>query len=212
MPILIELDPISEEKSINILKRQNGYLLIQSRRLRFLDMIKFTGKISLRALLSTYTDTSKSHFPYDSAKTIQDLKKPLPAYEDFRDSFCQNENALDRDYSRYNQLLGEGMSEQKALKLLNLKKPPTSGRQIYEELLSEWKENDLRTLGDVMEYYCRGDVVNLLKYAETFFEKIWIKYKLLPARELVSLPQMSLLIAEKNRLKQDYKVCLYILY
>ena len=145
-PALIRMD--SEKRKINILKRGQNYLLIESDRLRFIDMMNFCGNQSLRSILAKYTpEESKGYFPYEAARGLEDLDGPTPSYEDFEERFAGG-NALEKPRRVYEDLLNGGLDPDSALRRLNLKEPPKTGPEIYADLRRTYRELNLRTLGE----------------------------------------------------------------
>jgi len=177
----------------------NTYPTISSGNLIFLDQIKYLGApTSLRNYLRTYNLEAKSYFPYQLLTSLDDLKIPISeiSYEKFMDILCGNKNLLDRDWREYQFLIEKyGLSEEKALKKLNLDKKPDPGLIVYQKLIEEWRGERLTNLGEILKFYLRFDLVPLLKAVQENL-KLFRLFDQNPY-EMVSVASLSLPIALK---------------
>lgn len=80
---------------------------------------------------------------------------------------------LDEDHQRYSAFKKKysELSEQNLLAKLKLDRVPKTGKTIFNELVQTWRQGDLRTLKDILEYYIKADVVPLLQIIIKMAEK-----------------------------------------
>ena len=162
--------------NVRIIKKGTTYMLVQSPRLRFVDVLQFLGcKCSLREYLRSYQISvkekdeeklAKQYFCYNYLKP-ETLYNPLVQiqYEHFYDSLS-NQNVLDEDYQHYIHLTERnGKSKDDALQIMKLKEVPPTGRQRFDQLQERWRREGLRNLKDLVISYGMSDVQPLLKAA-----------------------------------------------
>lgn len=76
----------------------------------------------------------------------------------------KNGNVLEEEYTRYRKLIEiDKYSESVALKKMNLKQKPLTGRENYEKLRAIWEEQNMQTMCDYLMYYNNLDVLPFCK-------------------------------------------------
>ena len=86
----------------------------------------------------------------------------LPPYDAFF-SKLRNVNPLEKDYSDYQNLLGNELKTEEALSIMKLSKPPPSGEENYQYLLDLWNHENMCTFKDFLRWYNNKDVVPTLE-------------------------------------------------
>lgn len=184
--------------------------MLQSKRLRFVDLLKYLGsKTSLHDYLHDFTalcdiEGGKYVFPYSKMADMQTMKsEPLPVYDDF-DDFLAGGNSLDVPYSKFQNELNKGYTEEECLKRLNMTEVPLPGPELYEQFKAEWDKAGLKTLFDLLEVYVRKDVQPLLRCIEKQ-QQMFFDLDLLPFYCYSSLSSLSFAYVMK-RADQEFKI------
>ncbi len=159
-----------------VAKRNSAYSCISTSKFKFLDVSNFLAPgYSYDEFLKAYdVQVRKSYFCYEffDHPSKLDLKE-LPAYEEFFSSL-KDCNVLEDEYNQFTKLCEQLKSEEKALKAMKLVKPPKTGPEKYEELQKIWKEKDMKSFKDYLEYYNQADVQGFVlavsKMLQFYFE------------------------------------------
>ena len=192
-----------EEKSF-VVKKNNKYLCISNRRLKFLDLTQYLAPgTSYENFLKSYEIAEKkAFFPYDYFTDIGKLDETcLPPMEAFY-SELKKVNVLSAEYARYQMLLDKGMTPDKALKSMKLEKIPNTGEENYVWLQKLWKDEGMKTFADLLVYYNNTDVrpglLAIEKMRQFYQDKGVCLFK-----STISLPGVARLLlfrcAEKNK-------------
>jgi hypothetical protein len=192
-----------EEKSF-VVKKNNKYLCISNRRLKFLDLTQYLAPgTSYENFLKSYEIAEKkAFFPYDYFSDIGKLEETcLPPMEAFY-SELKKVNVLSAEYARYQMLLDKGMTPDKALKSMKLEKIPNTGEENYVWLQKLWKDEGMKTFADLLVYYNNTDVrpglLAIEKMRQFYQDKGVCLFK-----STISLPGVARLLlfrcAEKNK-------------
>ena len=138
-----------------VVKRNNNYVCISNETLKFLDISNYLAPgCSYNNFLKAYKcSMKKSYFPYEYFTSIDILNNThLPEYDKFYSSL-KNCNVLEEEYNTYNKLLMEGLSQDEALKKMQLDFVPNSGKENYDELCQIWESEKMETFRDFLIYY-----------------------------------------------------------
>lgn len=159
---------------ISAVRQAGAYILVKSKSLKFLDVLKFTsGRCSLRSYLKDFEDVcnlegGKDWFPYSKISDKMTMtSQPLPSYEDFEDFLCGC-NSLNEENEKFQTLIDKGLTIGQALKQMNLKEPPPTGQERYTQLCQHWRDKKLKNLYELLVYYTKQDIEPLLKYKKPF--------------------------------------------
>jgi hypothetical protein len=167
---------VKNEKRFTV-KRNNSYLCISNKKIKFLDLIQFlTPSTSYKDFLKAYNiPECKGLFPYEYLTSFSVLyEEKLPPIEAFYSSL-KKKNILDEGHSKYQELLEKGMSEKEALNYLQLDSVPKTIEENYNWLQSIWKKHNMKTLVDLLEWYNVLDVkpgISAISQLLDFFHSI----------------------------------------
>ena len=93
----------------------------------------------------------------------------LPPYECFF-SKLKDQSPLEKEFTDFTKLLNSGLSQQEALKKLNLKDVPPSGVDNYNYLKVIWEEEQMSTFRDFVKWFNIKDVVLTLEAIQKMIE------------------------------------------
>ena len=82
----------------------------------------------------------------------------LPPYDDFYKKLLSY-NPLDTEYMDYVNLLKSGLATEQAVIKVKLSKPSLTGIENYHYLQQVWKQEQVRTINDFLQWYDNKDVV-----------------------------------------------------
>ncbi len=192
-----------------IMKKDLNYTPITTKSLRFLDILRYQGsKTTLRSFLKSFSnivadsedpdDCTKLYFPYHLlTKNVSEMEnKGIPEYKDFEDDL-KGGHLLEQEGVQYRQLISRGNSREEALKLLNLKSPPPSGPEIYQNLVDFWKRKGYTNLLQILKAYSIADVKPLLTVVE-YQRNLYLDMGILPFHSFTSLPNLALSFVMKK--------------
>ena len=156
-----------------VVKKCNQYMCISNGEFKFLDISNLVAPgFSYDKFIKSYEiELHKSYFPYEFLTSFAKLDHTeLPPYDAFFSSL-KNCNVLEEEYSRYKTFIEvDKFAENVALKKMNLKRKPLTGREIYRELCAIWRERGMRTMRDYLIYYNNLDVVPFCKAVTKMLE------------------------------------------
>ena len=118
------------------------------------------GATSLDSFLKAYkTSETKRFFPYEWFDQPDKLQNPeLPLYDAFY-SKLRSCNSLEIEYTDYGNLLKSGLSTEQANIKLKLSMPPPIGIENYHYLQQIWKQEQMSSFRDFLQWYNKKDVV-----------------------------------------------------
>ena len=133
------------------IKQNNAYSCISNDRLKFLDVCNYLAPgTSYSSFLKAFgIEEQKGYFCYEWFDSVDKLKyKNLPAYNHF-----------------YSELKGFNVLEEEILQWEKHQRgpPPKSGIQKYNDLQNIWKEKNMSSFRDFLEWYNNLDVSPLIK-------------------------------------------------
>lgn len=147
---------LSEGPPAFVIKKHNKYMCINTSEFKIINMCNFLAPgTTYRDFLKAYNDNNieKGYFCYDFLDSAEKLNfDRLPPYEAFYSDLKQG-NILEEEYKEFSNYLNDGFSEAEALKMLDLKSVPLTGRAIYDELKVIWDREGMSTLRDYLIYY-----------------------------------------------------------
>ena len=128
-------------------KRNNSYMCLSTEKFRFLDVSQYLapGHDYSSFLKSFHVSEEKGFFPYEWFDSSTKLDFPaLPEYDSFH-SELKGGNTLNIEYDKW---------------LKNNKKgpQPKSGYEIYLDIKALWKNKNMESFRDYLEYYNNLDV------------------------------------------------------
>ncbi len=159
-----------------VAKRNSAYSCISTSKYKFLDVSNFLAPgYSYSEFLKAYdVDVGKSYFCYEFFDDPAKLElTELPEYKHFY-SELKECNVLEEEYSQFTKLKEQMKSEEKAMKAMKLTVPPKTGPEKYAELQQIWKDKNMKTFKDYLEYYnaadVRGFIIAVEKMLEFYFD------------------------------------------
>ena len=175
----------------NVLLRGNDILQISiPGKLKFLDFYRFQSNASLRSLYKSYSeslknvydmdisDIEKAYLPYDKVCASKEEMEAIPIdsihYEDFKSSLTQ-QNELNADFERFQELLDRDVSVENAKKQLGVKSIPEKGEIVFEKLKKDWAEKKIENFFQIFELYSIRDVQPLVPIVQSeayFYAKL----------------------------------------
>lgn len=152
---LAEYLQLAHTKKNFVVKKCNQYMCISNGQFKFLDITNFVAPgFSYDKFIKSYEiDLHKSFFPYEFLTSFEKLEHAqLPPYEAFYSSL-KNCNVLNEEHARYLRLVNEEKYPvSSALKKMNIKRPPLTGQENYEQLCRIWEERGMRTMRDYLVF------------------------------------------------------------
>ena len=141
------------------IKNGGSYMCISMNELKFLDILYFIapGYNYDRFIKSWGVEQTKGYFPYsylDSPEKLQ--SREFPPYITFFSEIKQ-ENVLESEYTRYEELLLDGFDHQTALNKMGIDRTPKTGMEKYDEIRAMFENNNWN-IGDYLVYYNKLDV------------------------------------------------------
>ncbi|MCP4652814.1 MAG: hypothetical protein GY858_05465 [Candidatus Omnitrophica bacterium] len=207
IPALIKIEGKIEFCTV----RQGRYLLLQTRRLRFVDTLSYLGQgnfISYEKFLKSLDiPEAKLKMPYEFIRSLDDLKyHGLPDLEYWCSTLRHGENVLGVEYRAFvKKMKNLKLSESEALKKLNLVEVPPSEQEELEYYRKMFSDYGCKTLRDWVGIYTACDVEPLVTACEKFANIFWTFAKCEIFHDYISLPGVSERIAF-SKLQADTKI------
>lgn len=186
-------------EKLTVLKKGQNYLSLHTDRCRFVDIAAYISPPkSLRSFLHAFNiEEEKFFFPYGLLTSPESLKREgVPPYDSF-----------------YSELKGFNVLEEEELEWKQrgaiASSPYTSGKDNYSMVKKVWRDNDFRTLEDLLRFYNLRDVVPLSKAVES----MRLMYKNIGvgifARDVISIPGVSRKMLYKTAEDQNTQFSLF---
>ena len=180
-----------------VIKKNNAYMCIANRTLRFLDMLAYLPpNTSYDKFLQTFkVETRKSFFPYEYFTNIDILKETkLPAKEAFY-SRLKQKNVLENDlFIKYASLRNSGKTKSQAFELLNLKpdaeEPTSTIESNYNHLQQLWKTENFSSMADYLRYYNNLDAFPFVQ-GVTAFKEFFKNNNIDVFKDCISIPGVA---------------------
>ena len=148
-----------------VIKKANQFISFKFGDFQLLDLLNFLGGLTcLDSFLKAYkTSETKGIFPYkwfDHPDKMQNTE--FPPYDAFYTKLrcC---NPLEVEYTDYIILRISGLTTEKAVVELKLKKPPPTGIETYQYLQQLWKQEQMRSFKEFLRWCSNKDVVPILE-------------------------------------------------
>ena len=197
IPLIRQYLPLALQKLDSlpnfVIKKTRSYTAIGTERLKYLDLTNYLAAgTSLAKFYAAYKVKSpKGSFPYEHFQSISQLKETsLPKRSpELRDAMERNDQEKISKLSKFDPFYST----------LKLK---TISNEELDECEREWKEQDMRNLGDFIEYYNNLDVIGLVEAIEKMMLIYWDQ-GLNMFKDAISLPKLT----QKQifgPLKEDY--------
>ncbi len=209
IPALIKIEGKIEFCTV----RQGRYLLLQTKRLRFVDTLSYLGQgnfISYEKFLKSLDiPEAKLKMPYEFMRSPEDLKYPgLPDLKYWCSTLRHGDNVLGVDYRLFEKRRKDlNLTESEALKKFNLVEVPPSEEKELEYYRKLFYDYGCKTLRDWVGIYTSFDVEPLVTACEKFADIFWTFAKCSIFRDYISLPGVSERIAFR-KLQADTKIFL----
>ena len=147
------------------LKKTNQFISFNFGNVQMLDFMNFIGGATTLDSFSKAYESSetKGFFPYEWFDCATKLdNEHLPSYTDFF-SKLRNQNPLEADYKKFENLLLNGCTEKDALREMKICSVPPTGKENYSHLQAVWESQNMRTIKDFLKWYNNKDVVPTLE-------------------------------------------------
>ncbi|MES9906421.1 MAG: hypothetical protein ABW168_27535 [Sedimenticola sp.] len=189
-----------------VIKKNNNYVCLANDKFKFLDMMNYLPPgVSYDNFLVTFNvPVRKSYFPYEYFDSMDRLDETsLPSKESFHSSLKQCNVLENRERVQFCKLTElEGKSPTEALKILGLQTEPVSTVDVrYGELESIWRERNMSTFRDWLEYYAKLDVGPFVLGIEAY-KQYFLKHRIDVFKDNVSVPGISRRLLYDSGVKQ----------
>ena len=190
---------IRREETVRALKKNQSYLSLSTERMRFVDISAYISPPkSLRSFLRAFDiEEEKFFFPFSLLTNPENLKlEGVPSY----DSFFS-------DLKGYNSLEEEEIAWKEAGSPEG--KPYTSGKENYAMVCRTWKENNFKTLEDLLRFYNLRDVCPLSKAVESMrvmYKEIGVA---IFSKSVISIPGVSRFLLYQTAEKKNVQFSLF---
>ena len=146
LPILVN------ERGIEptFLKKANQFVSFKFGDIQLLDIMNILcGVTSLESFLKAYKiKEAKDFFPYEWFDCPEKMNnKQLPPYDSFF-SILRNNNALEKDYNDFQNLVNSGLTTEQAVAKLRMDRIPPTGAENYSYLQSIWVGEGMKSFKD----------------------------------------------------------------
>ena len=179
------------QKNGNVLKRFNQYILIKTKKLRFLDAMNFLppntnlqnfcSDMTTTKLTSSNLDNHKGFLPYDKIQSVKDIESSiLPLYSDFF-SVIKGCNSFEENISIPKNIVSNLHLKNEYVKNI--------AKNRYLEFKTFWIKNNC-DMKSYVKYYCNKDTSILLNACKLYAIKFREEFNI-ELYNHISLPQIS---------------------
>ena len=161
LPILINERDIEP----TVIKQASQFISFKFGDIQLLDIINFHGGATgLDSFLKAYkTSEIKRFFPYEWFDHPDEMQNTeLPPYDAFY-SKLRSCNPLEAEYTDYVNLLINGLTTEQAVVNLKLSNPPPTRIENYQYLQQIWKQEQMSSFKDFLQWYNNENVVPTLE-------------------------------------------------
>ena len=155
-----------------VIKEANQFVSFNFGDIQLLDIMNFFGRAtSLDSFLKAYkTKVTKGFFLYEGCECPEKMNnKELPSYDSFF-NILRNNNALEKDYKDFQNLVNSGLTTEQAVIKLRMDRIPPTGAENFSYLQSVWENHNMQYFSDFLKWYNNKDVVPTLDAMQKMIE------------------------------------------
>ena len=148
-----------------VIKKTNQVTSFKFGDIQLLDIMDFLGgATSLDSFLKAYkTSEAKRFFPYEWFGHPDKMQNPEFSPHDAFYSKLRSCNLLEAEHADYVNLLKSELTTEQAVIKLKLSKSPPTGIENYQYLQQTWKQEQMSSFTDFLQWYNNEDVVPTLE-------------------------------------------------